>query len=349
MACRGMCKLVSCVCGFVVLALVFTACSSDKGTNDEEAPPPAPAAVTDLRVTEYTPTSVTLAWTAPLNDETHGMVDSYDIRYMTTDPEPDDWATAIQVEDEPGPLPAGMTQTMDLDSLISGLTYYFGIKCIGAEGAESGLSNLAEIELPLDFDVAIPDTALESVLRETLNKPTGAIRYADLLTLNEVIGNERRITVLTGLEYCENLVFIHMNDNLISDLTPLSGLDTLWALNMLNNNISDVSPLASITSLGQLNLGGNHLADISALSGLTGLSGFRVQYNDIVDINAVQYMIQLEWLDLTGNQIADISPLVANAGLGAGDEVYLRYNPLSETSINTHIPALQARGVVVYY
>ena len=49
------------------------------------------------------------------------------------------------------------------------------------------------------------------------------------------------------------------------------------------------------------------------------------------------------------NSISDISPLVANTGLGSGDTVDLRRNPLSSASINTHIPALQRRGVTVEF
>ena len=40
---------------------------------------------------------------------------------------------------------------------------------------------------------------------------------------------------------------------------------------------------------------------------------------------------------------------MANTGLGSGDTVDLRSNPLSSTSINTHIPALQSRGVTVEF
>ena len=36
-------------------------------------------------------------------------------------------------------------------------------------------------------------------------------------------------------------------------------------------------------------------------------------------------------------------------GLGAGDEVYVQYNPLSYPSIHTHIPTLQERGVDVAF
>jgi len=40
---------------------------------------------------------------------------------------------------------------------------------------------------------------------------------------------------------------------------------------------------------------------------------------------------------------------VDNVGLGAGDQVTLAGNPLSEQSINEYIPALKARGVSVRY
>ena len=39
--------------------------------------------------------------------------------------------------------------------------------------------------------------------------------------------------------------------------------------------------------------------------------------------------------------------MVANTGLGSGDEVDVRENPLSATSLNTHIPTLLGRGVTV--
>jgi len=40
---------------------------------------------------------------------------------------------------------------------------------------------------------------------------------------------------------------------------------------------------------------------------------------------------------------------VDNEGLSEGDQVYLNGNPLSSASINTYIPQLEARGVIVEY
>jgi len=50
---------------------------------------------------------------------------------------------------------------------------------------------------------------------------------------------------------------------------------------------------------------------------------------------------------LDGNSIVDISPLVANSGLSDGDEVDLKWNPLSDKSLNEYIPQLEERGVHV--
>ena len=113
----------------------------------------------------------------------------------------------------------------------------------------------------------------------------------------------------------------------ISNLTGLEGATKMISLRLPTNNISDISPLAELTKLTVLDLGINNISDISPLAGLTNL----------------------QWLGLRGNNISDISPLAANTGLGIGDTVDVQGNPLSYTSIHTHIPALQSRGVTVEF
>jgi hypothetical protein len=54
-------------------------------------------------------------------------------------------------------------------------------------------------------------------------------------------------------------------------------------------------------------------------------------------------------LSLMFNQIGDISPLIDNPGLGQRDYIDLRFNPLSEQSVNEYIPELEARGASVIY
>ena len=141
----------------------------------------------------------------------------------------------------------------------------------------------------------------------------------------------------------------HLNDNGISDISALEGLTMLTTLDLSGNRVSDLSALAGLTELTTLNLGGNRISDLSALAGLTGLTRLDLGDNNLVDISALAELTSLTWLNLAGNGISDISALVANAGLDAGDEVDLRGNPLDAAALETHIPALTARGVTVRF
>ena len=96
-------------------------------------------------------------------------------------------------------------------------------------------------------------------------------------------------------------------------------------------------------------IGSSSISDISSLSGLTNLTILYLDRNGISSISALSNLTNLTVLSLSRNSISDISPLVANTGLGSGDTVDLKSNPLSSTSINTHIPALQRRGVTVEF
>ena len=209
--------------------------------------------------------------------------------------------------------------------------------------------------------VAIPDANLRAVIEDSLGKADNApITRADMAALTGFIAPNKGIRNLTGLEYATNLRHLYLsgvetidgewfNSNDISDLSPLSTLTNLTLLSLGINSISDISALSNLTNLTGLDLGINSISDISALSNLTNLTFLSVFDNDITDISALSNLTNLKLLYLDENSISDISPLVSNTGLGNGDRVYLKDNPLSSTSINTHIPALQRRGVTVEF
>ena len=69
----------------------------------------------------------------------------------------------------------------------------------------------------------------------------------------------------------------------------------------------------------------------------------------IRDLTGLEHATNLTVLLLQKNSISDLSPLLANSGLGQGDYINVTQNPLSATSLNTHIPALQGRGVHVWF
>ena len=114
--------------------------------------------------------------------------------------------------------------------------------------------------------------------------------------------------------------------------TPIirGNMATLTELDARNANISDLTGLEGATNLRTLDLGGNSVSDISAVAGLTNLIR----------------------LNLNNNVISDVSPLLGLNLTGTSWDstgVYLERNPLSYASINTHIPAIQAKGVEVKF
>ena len=102
-------------------------------------------------------------------------------------------------------------------------------------------------------------------------------------------------------------------------------LARLRTLRAFNAGISDLSGLDAAISLEELFAGGNSISDLAPLTYLESL-------NDI---------------DLSDNLILDLAPLAANAGIGGGDQISLTGNPLTEESLNTHVPALRDAGAQV--
>ena len=106
------------------------------------------------------------------------------------------------------------------------------------------------------------------------------------------------------------------------------------------------SDLRGITSFSA---SGRNISNLTGLEHCINLTHLDLSHNQIGNISPVGNLTNLAYLQLDLNGISNISPLVQNGGLGEGDAVYLRGNPLSWNSINVYIPALRGRGVTVVY
>ncbi len=190
---------------------------------------------------------------------------------------------------------------------------------LGPEPGENTVSaTVTEIPQPLNFTITaidgdmlvhIPDVNLHTKIAETLNKPKSAKLKA---------GDLLELTRLDA------------RNADIQDLTGLEHASKLDWLNLDSNNISDISALSGLTNLTQLYLFNNNISDTSALSALTNLTHLHLRYNNISD------MSPLLALNLTGTQWD-------STGLD------IRNNPLNNEAIRTHIPAMQARGIVLSF
>jgi internalin A len=157
------------------------------------------------------------------------------------------------------------------------------------------------------------------------------------------------IADISPLASLNNLGSLLLSGNPIGNLDALSSLDKVWFLAVTFVGVADLQPLASLTNLQYLFMAGNGISDISPLGSCSNLKFLYADYNSIETITPLGGMLELSNLSLKNNSIRDISPLVSNPGLAAGDVIALENNPLSSTSIDTYIPALQARGVTVTF
>ena len=240
-----------------------------------------------------------------------------------------------------------------LSKLTNLTTLYLNGNKISDISALAGLSNLTH--LGLDFN-RISDLSPLSGLINLIHLGLGSNRISDLSPLSGLTNlillglGVNRISGLSSLSGLTNLIELDLDTNTISDISVLAGLTNLTTgLDLDANSISDLSPLARLTNLTRLELETNSISNLAPLAGLTNLAFLWLDANTISDISVLAGLTNLTGLGLRDNNISDILPLVANTGLKRGDNVYVRDNPLSAKSINTHIPALQSRGVTVHF
>ena len=191
------------------------------------------------------------------------------------------------------------------------------------------------------------------------NQLTGEIppELGGLSNLTELFLGENRLTGEIPLELGDlsNLQRLSLYTNQLTGEIPpeLGRLTYLTELSLEVNRLEGQLPseLGKLTSLTVLRLGWNQLTgDIPReLAKLTKLTELDFRYNLISEISPLSGLPMLQEVLLRDNHITDVAPLASNPGLGEGDLVDVRKNPLSDVSIDTHIPALKARGVNVSF
>ncbi|MDM0612468.1 leucine-rich repeat domain-containing protein [Clostridium perfringens] len=163
-----------------------------------------------------------------------------------------------------------------------------------------------------DSVVNIPDNNLKEALNKKLGKPaSNIITKEQLKSLTGTLDlTYKFISNLEGIQYCTNLNWLCLNNNLLKDITPLSNLTNLTGLTLDGNSINDISPLSKLTNLTHLYVDYTNIQDITPLSNLTNLTLLSLEDNKITDVSSLTNLKNLTFLDLENNQINDISPLV---------------------------------------
>jgi Leucine-rich repeat (LRR) protein len=128
------------------------------------------------------------------------------------------------------------------------------------------------------------------------------------------------------------------------ELTALREMTSMVQLGLSDNSITDIGALSKMTSLEYLFLSNNEIEDIGPLARLQNLAVLRLENNSITDVSVLRTLPNFRELGLAHNDMLyDIQPLLANQGIGAGDELDLRF---------THVPCadideLERKGVTM--
>ncbi len=119
-----------------------------------------------------TPTSVTLAWTAPGDDSTTGTATLYDVRYSTSPLSAANFALAYAAAGAPTPSPSGSPESMLVAGLSPETAYWFAIRTRDDAGNWSGISNIVQWTTPAASDSIRPAPLTVSVGGTTASSVT---------------------------------------------------------------------------------------------------------------------------------------------------------------------------------
>ena len=170
-----------------------------------------------------------------------------------------------------------------------------------------------------------------------------------LAALEELRLENNRLRSLPDVSPWTNLQSLRLDGNMLTDISPLASLASLRSVYLADNHIVDLEPLAKLPALEWVYAARNSVRDYGTLAGLANLRRLDASDNDIDSVDFLAELPHLEEVILHHCVIEDIAPLLESAGLGEGDTLDLRSNPLSEEALMEHIPALLAKGVRVLY
>ena len=210
-------------------------------------------------------------------------------------------------------------------------------------------------EAPGNEVIVFNDDVLESLVRESMKRPTGDITVADAEAVTElemqmqgVDPNQPYVHNLDALKYFTNLTYLGLGYAVLNaddpaapiDISPLAGMTKLESLQLGGLVIDDLSIVANMPNLMSLTVfGGKRLTDVRPLANLTKLQALTLRGNLISDITPLVGLTNLRYLDVQDNQITDVSPLT---GLTKLERLFLSDNPVSD-----YTPLRQIRANLV--
>lgn len=105
-----------------------------------------------------------------------------------------------------------------------------------------------------------------------------------------------------ALQYCTDLVYLDLSNNMITDVSFVKNLTKLRLLSIGINKVTDISALSSLTELEFLEIYANPIVDYAPLAGLTKLTHLNCARTGLADITPLTGMKQLKMLWMMNNK-----------------------------------------------
>lgn len=125
-----------------------------------------------------------------------------------------------------------------------------------------------------------------------------SIRLLEPIDLGQIDGelvlSERKITDLSGLQYCTNVRTLDLSDNEIDHIFELKELYQLEELDLSNNEIVDIEALSELHNLENLYLDNNQIEDISTLLNMEKLKLLNIAGNPLTSMKDIKKLIDNE-------------------------------------------------------
>jgi Leucine-rich repeat (LRR) protein len=202
----------------------------------------------------------------------------------------------------------------------------------------------------LAVDPVFPDRGLEAAVRQEVfakRYNQEPLTVEDVKNISRVAGKKRNIVSLEGLQHCQAVLEIDLENNAIVDVVPLRDLKKVQSLNLAGNQIETIEPLAELNKLQYLELSRNRLSTIEPVSQMTNMRSLYLSDNQIrslkpisnlkkvwslyaarnplEDLSAIRELKWLETLDLSATGLSDLKAL---DGLGEIKRLALSKNKI---------------------
>jgi internalin A len=157
-----------------------------------------------------------------------------------------------------------------------------------------------------------PDKALEAAVRKEVfakRYNTEPLTVDDVKNISQVVGKKAGIKSLEGLQNCQALMLIDLENNEIADLAPIKDLKLLQSVNLAGNQIASIEPMAALTGLQYLELSRNKIADIAPIKAMSNMRSLYLSDNQIKSLEPVSDLKKVWTLYAAKNPIEDFAPI----------------------------------------